>query len=160
MKPVYLSLGSNMGDRERYIRTAIEKLESPTMHVLRVSPVYETAPLELTAQRWFLNLALEAETGMFPLQLLAWVQKIERALGRLRTVPNGPRIIDIDILLYGSAQIHTDSLEIPHPRMCQRRFVLAPLADLVPDLRHPSALQTIQQLLEAAPQQKIAEYAG
>ena len=155
MKTVYLSLGSNIGDRETNLRSATEQLESPALHVLRMSPVYETEPVGYTDQRWFLNLVVEAETDLFPLQLLARIQKIERALGRVRTVPNGPRTIDIDILLHGRAVVHSATLEIPHPRMAERRFVLAPLADLAPDLRHPVTRQTVRQMLEAAPMQTM-----
>ena len=108
------------------MRAAIERLGAPGLRVLRVSAVYETEPVDYTDQRWFLNLVVEAETSLFPLQLLARAQKIERVLGRVRTVPKGPRIIDIDILLYGTAVMHGAKLEIPHPRMAERRFVLAP----------------------------------
>ena len=94
---------------------------------------------------------VEAETTLFPLQLLARVQKVERVLGRVRTVPKGPRIIDIDILLYGTAVMRGGKLEIPHPRMAERRFVLVPLHDLAPDLRHPVARKTVAELLHAAP---------
>src|SRR5271157_1770740 len=131
---IYLSLGSNVGDREANLRTAIERLAAPDLRVLRTSPVYETEPVDCTAQRWFLNLVVEAETGLFPMQLLARMGKIERALGRIRAVPKGPRTIDIDILLYGQAVIRSATLEIPHPRMAERRFVLAPLADRAPGL--------------------------
>jgi 2-amino-4-hydroxy-6-hydroxymethyldihydropteridine diphosphokinase len=123
--------------------------------VLRESPIYETEPVGYADQRWFLNMVVEAGTALFPMQLLTRIGKIEHTLGRVRTVPNGPRTIDIDILLYGSAAIRTPRLEVPHPRMHERRFVLAPLADLAPDLRHPVLRQTIRQLLEAAPQQAL-----
>jgi len=151
MKLVYLSLGSNIGDREANLRAALEHLESTGLHILRVSPIYETEPVDYTDQRWFLNLVAEAETELFPLQLLQRTQKIERALGRVRTVAKGPRTIDIDILLYANAVVRTSALDIPHPRMANRRFVLAPLADLAPDLRHPVTHLTVRQMLEAAP---------
>jgi 2-amino-4-hydroxy-6-hydroxymethyldihydropteridine diphosphokinase len=150
-KLTYLSLGSNIGDRERNLRAAIERLAAPSLHVLRVSPVYETEPVDYTDQRWFLNLVVEAETTLFPLQLLARVQKIERVLGRVRTVPKGPRTIDIDILFYGMAVMHGGKLEVPHPRLAERRFVLAPLHDLAPALRHPVTRVTVAELLHAAP---------
>ena len=111
--------------------------------------------MDYTDQRWFLNLAVEAETDLFPMQLLKRVGKIERVLGRVRTVAKGPRAIDIDILLYGSAAVRTPELEIPHPRIAERRFVLAPLADLVPELRHPITRKTVRELLDAAPQQAV-----
>jgi 2-amino-4-hydroxy-6-hydroxymethyldihydropteridine diphosphokinase len=151
VKRVYFSLGSNVGEREAHLRSAIEQLESPALHVLRTSPIYETEPVEYTAQRWFLNVVVEAETDLFPLQLLTRTQKIERALGRVRTVSKGPRTIDIDILLHGNTVMHSAKLEIPHPRMAERRFVLAPLSDLAPDLRHPASRLTVRQMLDAAP---------
>jgi 2-amino-4-hydroxy-6-hydroxymethyldihydropteridine diphosphokinase len=151
MKTVYFGLGSNMGDREYNLRTAIEQLAAPDLRVLRTSPIYETEPIDYTAQRWFLNLVVEAETGLFPKQLLSRTAKIERELGRIRTVAKGPRTIDIDILLYGKAVVHDRTLEIPHPRMADRRFVLAPLADLVPGLRHPVTHKTVREMLDAAP---------
>ena len=160
MKTIYLGLGSNIGDREAQLRAAIERLASNDLRILRVSPIYETEPLELTAQRWFLNLVLEAETSLFPMQLLARVGRIERALGRVRTVPNGPRTIDIDILLYGASVVRSEKLEIPHPRMGERRFVLAPLADLSPELRHPVTHRTVKEMLEAAPAQKVRRVGG
>jgi 2-amino-4-hydroxy-6-hydroxymethyldihydropteridine diphosphokinase len=151
VKTIYLSLGSNVGDRQANLRAALERLAAPDLRVKRVSPVYETEPVGYLDQRWFLNLAAEAETDLFPMQLLARTQKIERALGRVRTVPNGPRTIDIDILLYGKAVVRSARLEIPHPRMTERRFVLAPLADLAPALRHPVTHQTVREMLDAAP---------
>ena len=154
MKTIYLSLGSNVGDREGHLRAAIERMAAD-VRVLRVSPVYETEPVDYTAQRWFLNLVVEAETDLFPLQLLARTQRIERALGRVRTVPKGPRTIDIDILFYGGTAMRTATLEIPHPRIAERRFVLAPLADLAPALRHPVTRRTVREMLDAAPAQVV-----
>jgi 2-amino-4-hydroxy-6-hydroxymethyldihydropteridine diphosphokinase len=148
-------LGSNIGDREANLRAAIQSISAAGIPVLRESPVYETEPVGYADQRWFLNMAVEAETALFPMQLLMRTGKIERALGRVRTVPNGPRTIDIDILLYGNTVVHTPRLEIPHPRMQERRFVLAPLADLAPELRHPILRQTVRQMLQAAPPQTI-----
>ncbi len=155
MKTIYLSLGSNVGDRERHLQTALARLESPDLHIQRTSPVYETEPVDYTAQRWFLNLVVEAETILFPKQLLSRTARIERDLGRVRTVAKGPRTIDIDILLYGKAVVESVTLEIPHPRMAERRFVLAPLADLAPQLRHPVTHKTVREMLDAAPPQKL-----
>ena len=155
MKTIYLSLGSNIGRRETHLNAAIERLNAPDLHVLRVSPTYETEPVDYLPQPHFLNLVLEAETTLFPMQLLARVGRIERVLGRVRTVPKGPRIIDIDVLLYGQSIIRTAKLEIPHPRMAERRFVLAPLADLSPDLRHPATHRTVKEMLDAAPRQGV-----
>jgi 2-amino-4-hydroxy-6-hydroxymethyldihydropteridine diphosphokinase len=155
VKTVYLSLGSNVGDREANLRAALERLPAAGVRVTRISPIYETEPVEFTEQRWFLNLVAEAETELFPMQLLARLKRIERALGRIRTVPKGPRTLDIDILLYGQAVVRSADLEIPHPRMAERRFVLAPLADLAPGLRHPVTRQTVRETLEAAPAQVV-----
>ena len=155
MKTVYLSLGSNIGDREAHLRAAIEALPACGVNVRRVSPIYETEPVEFTAQSWFLNLVVEAETELFPLQLLACTARIERKLGRVRTVPKGPRTLDIDILFYGSAVVRSAKLEIPHPRMAERRFVLAPLADLAPELRHPVLQKMVRELLAEAPPQTV-----
>jgi 2-amino-4-hydroxy-6-hydroxymethyldihydropteridine diphosphokinase len=154
-KTVYLSLGSNIGDRARNLQAALAQLAAPDLRILRTSSAYETEPVEFTAQRWFVNLAAEAETELFPLQLLSRISRVERALGRVRTVPKGPRTIDIDILFYGRAIVRTPTLEIPHPRMAERRFVLAPLADLAPELRHPVTRKTIREMLDAAPKQVV-----
>jgi 2-amino-4-hydroxy-6-hydroxymethyldihydropteridine diphosphokinase len=154
-KSVYLSLGSNIGDRARNLQAALEHLAAPDLRVLRTSPVYETEPVEYTAQRWFLNLVAEAATELLPMQLLLRIGRVERALGRVRTVPKGPRTIDIDILFYGRSIVRSAKLEIPHPRMAERRFVLAPLADLAPDLRHPVTGRTIREMLDAAPPQAV-----
>jgi 2-amino-4-hydroxy-6-hydroxymethyldihydropteridine diphosphokinase len=155
LKLTYLSLGSNIGDREANLQKAIEHLDAERVHVLRTSPIYETEPLEYTDQRWFLNLAVEAETELLPMQVLARISKIERELGRKRDIAKGPRTIDIDILLYGRAVIHTSKLEIPHPRMAERRFVLAPMADLAPDLRHPVTGRSMREMLDAAPPETL-----
>ena len=155
MKVIYLALGSNLGDRAANLRTAIDSLPATGILVLRESPIYETEPVGYARQGWFLNMVVEAETALFPMQLLARTAKIERALGRVRMIPNGPRTIDIDILLYGKALVRSARLEIPHPRMQERRFVLAPLADLSPGLRHPVSRKTVRQMLEEAPAQNI-----
>ena len=155
MKLIYLALGSNIGDRDANLRAAIQNISTAGIVPLRESPIYETEPVGYTDQRWFLNMVVEAETALFPMQLLTRTGKIERALGRVRTVPNGPRTIDIDILLYGNAVVRTPRLEIPHPRIQERRFVLAPLADLAPDMRHPVLHKSVRQLLDAAPPQTI-----
>ncbi|MGA2149443.1 MAG: 2-amino-4-hydroxy-6-hydroxymethyldihydropteridine diphosphokinase [Bryobacteraceae bacterium] len=154
-KLIYLSLGSNIGNREDHLRAAVERLGPAGVRVLRASPLYETEPVDYTAQPWFLNQVVEAETELFPLQLLKVTQRIERELGRVRSVPKGPRTVDIDILFYGRAVVHTERLEIPHPRLAERRFVLAPLADLAPDLRHPVTKRTAREMLAAAPEAQV-----
>jgi 2-amino-4-hydroxy-6-hydroxymethyldihydropteridine diphosphokinase len=154
-KLVYLGLGSNIGDREANLRAAIDRLPANGIEVLRVSPIYETEPVDYTDQRWFLNLVVEASTALLPMQLLARTGRIERELGRIRAIAKGPRTIDVDILLYGRSLIRSAKLEVPHPRMGERRFVLAPLADLAPDLRHPATGSSIRQMLDAAPPQMV-----
>ncbi len=155
MKVVYLSLGSNLGDREAMLREAIRRLESPQLHIRRVSSVYETEPQDFREQPWFLNVVVEAETGLFPLQLLGLVRKVELALGRRRFVVKGPRTIDIDILLYGGFVIDRPELAIPHLRMTERRFVLEPMVELAPELRHPVLRRTMRELLASTMGQTV-----
>ncbi len=147
MKTVYLALGSNVGEREQMLQAAIDALEAPDLRIRRISPVYETEPMEVRNQRWFLNLVLEAETSLFPRLLLARIARIEKALGRKRLLPKGPRPIDIDILAYGSFVVETPELQIPHARMGERKFVLAPLADLAPEWRHPVSRKSVREML-------------
>lgn len=147
MKTAYLSLGSNVGDREAHLKRALDRLAREDIRVKRKSSIYETEPQDLRKQAWFLNLAAEIETSLFPRQLLHRIQHIEREMGRKRVIAKGPREIDIDILLYGNFVISTEVLTIPHPRLSERRFVLQPLADLAPDLRHPVSHVSIRELL-------------
>ena len=147
MKTAYLSLGSNVGDRERHLQSAIDLLDSAGIRVIRRSSMYETEPQDLRSQAWFLNMVVEVETSLFPRQLLHAIQRIEKELGRKRMIAKGPRTIDIDIVLFGSFVVSTAALEIPHPRFPQRRFVLEPLAELAPDLRHPVSHKTVHEML-------------
>ena len=149
MKRVYLGLGSNLGDREAMLKSAIDQLESPDLHVLRTSSIRETAPAYVLDQPYFLNQVVEAETSLFPKQLLSRLKKIEIALGRKPTRPKGPRAIDLDILFYADAVVSMADLEIPHPGIAERRFVLEPLAELAPDLRHPVSGKTVREMLLA-----------
>ena len=136
-----------MGDREQNLLRAGELLEEAGVRIVRTSSLYETEPQDVRDQPWFLNTVIEVETNLFPKQLLARIHKIERELGRKRTVPKGPRTIDIDILLYGSFVIETAQLQIPHPRMTERRFVLEPLQEIAPGLRHPVTKKTVSEML-------------
>ncbi|MGH9702257.1 MAG: 2-amino-4-hydroxy-6-hydroxymethyldihydropteridine diphosphokinase [Candidatus Acidiferrales bacterium] len=147
MKRVYFSLGSNVGDREQNITRAIALMAERGIHTVRQSSIFETEPVGLRAQGWFLNCAVEAETDLMPRQLLHVIQGIEQELGRRRMVANGPRTIDIDILLLGTSVIHSQELDVPHPRMTDRRFVLVPLNEIAPSLRHPVLKNTIAELL-------------
>lgn len=144
-----------MGDRHENLRQALELLEADRIRILRRSSLYETEPQELKHQPSFLNAVAEIETELFPMQLLGRIHKIERALGRKRVVPKGPRTIDIDILLYGAFIIHTAELQIPHPRLTERRFVLEPLLELAPDLRHPATRRPVRESLHATAGQKV-----
>ena len=155
MKTVYLALGSNIGDREAHLHQALETLQSRDLRLRRASSLYETEPMGLREQSWFLNLVAEFETELFPKQLLQRLHRIERALGRRRTIVNGPRTIDIDIVLYANAVVKTPELEIPHPRYRERRFVLEPLAELNPALRDPETRQTIAAMLETVRTQSV-----
>lgn len=155
MKLVYIALGSNLGDRAENLRLAREQIEAPDLRVLRASSIYETSPRDVEDQPWFLNQVIECETDLFPRQLLARLQKIERAMGRKRTIAKGPREIDLDILLFGNAVVKAPELEVPHPRMTERRFVLEPLAELVPDKRHPGTRRTMREMLAKVANQVV-----
>ena len=155
MKTVYLSLGSNIGDREAMLHRALEALNAAGIAVTRTSSLYETEPQDLLHQPWFLNLVAECQTELFPLQLLRRVKKIEAEMGRTRSIAKGPRTIDIDILFYGSFIVQTPELTIPHPRLGERRFVLAPMAELAPDLRDPVTRRTMRDLLAATAGQAV-----
>lgn len=149
-KIVYLSLGSNVGDREKNLNLAIERLGT-LGEVFAVSSFYETEPVEFTAQPWFLNCAVKLDTEKMPKQLLAGILDLEQKMGRRRVRKKGPRIIDIDILLFGNSIVETQGLTIPHPAMHERRFVLEPLAEIASEARHPALKKTVRELRDALP---------
>ena len=146
----YLSLGSNVGARETHLRDAFVQLGT-IGRVVAASSFYETEPVEVTDQAWFVNCAVALETSKTPQQLIAAILSIEKKMGRKRVHEKGPRSIDIDILLFNNEVVDSKDLTIPHPAMHQRRFVLEPLAEIAPDARHPVFKKTILELLDALP---------
>jgi 2-amino-4-hydroxy-6-hydroxymethyldihydropteridine diphosphokinase len=151
MKQVFLSLGSNIGDRVAHIRRALELLPNVGVEVRRVSSFYQTEPVDFLPQRWFVNCVVEVGTDLMPLRLLKTLQSVERALGRRPGIPKGPRTIDIDILLYENVVVRSSVLTIPHERLSERRFVLIPLRELAGDLRHPVTQRTVVEMLHDTP---------
>ncbi len=152
-KTVYLSLGSNIGEREKNLRAAIASLPNANVRVTRVSSFYETEPVDLREQPWFVNCVVEGTTKITALELLHALREIERRMGSQKLVPKGPRLIDMDILLYGEETIDTPDLQVPHPRMLLRKFVLVPLAEVAPNVKHPSWNGTATKLLAETPDQ-------
>jgi 2-amino-4-hydroxy-6-hydroxymethyldihydropteridine diphosphokinase len=148
---VYLSLGSNVGDRGKNLRDAIAALGEAGARVTRVSSTYETEPVDYLNQPWFLNCAIETETELGALELLHALREIEMQMGSKKLIAKGPRLIDMDVLLYGDEVIDTEELLIPHPRMQLRRFVLEPLAEIAPRVRHPASGLTVSEMLARTP---------
>jgi 2-amino-4-hydroxy-6-hydroxymethyldihydropteridine diphosphokinase len=146
---IFLSLGSNVGDREKNLRTAVAALPELGVQIKEVSLIYETEPVDLLEQPWFLNCVVQGETTVPPAALLRELRELERRMGSKKLVARGPRLIDLDILVYGRQTIDSPELQVPHPRMHLRRFVLAPLAEIAPNLKHPSWSGTAAQLLAA-----------
>ena len=147
----WLGLGSNEGDSASNLTDAIRRLKAEGIRIISRSPVYRTEPVGLREQAWFLNQALEISTGLGPSALLRKAKKIEKAMGRKSDPRNGPRPIDIDILLAEDAVVRTAALEIPHPRLAERRFALVPLARIAPDRIHPLLKKRIRTLLRVCP---------
>jgi 2-amino-4-hydroxy-6-hydroxymethyldihydropteridine diphosphokinase len=150
MQKAYISAGTNLGDRKANLESALISL-AEGCSVCRVSSFFETEPVGYLDQPWFLNIAIEVETGLTPLQLLNLCKSIEESCGRTRSFPNAPRTLDLDILLFDALIITEEGLSIPHPRMAERKFVLVPLAQIAPDVMHPVLKKSIQSLLEACP---------
>lgn len=143
----YIGLGTNLGDRELNLRTALKELGTlPTIELCRMSSLYETAPVGLTEQPDFLNQVVSVRTTLSPRQLLNALLHIENKMGRTRTIRWGPRVIDLDLLVYGNAQVEMPGLTVPHPRLRERAFVLTPLAEIAPALILPGGEETIESL--------------
>ena len=157
MTAVYLGLGSNLGDREKNLSWALALLSRQTK-LARISSIYETAPLGYTQQPLFLNLACQVTTQDKPLKLLEKIKAIEWNMGRRESFRNAPRVIDIDILLYGDLVLHSPELTIPHLRMTERAFALLPLEEIAPDLTHPEAHKTIKELARQVNHQGIHKW--
>jgi 2-amino-4-hydroxy-6-hydroxymethyldihydropteridine diphosphokinase len=147
-KKVYFSLGSNIGDREANLRAGIAALARTGVRVTRVSAFYETEPVDYLEQAWFLNCVVQGKTEVQALELLRKLREIETRMGSKKLVAKGPRLMDMDILLYGQETIDTAELQVPHPRMHLRRFVLVPLVEIAAEARHPGLEITAAQMLE------------
>ncbi len=159
MPAILLSLGSNLGDRFNYLRSAMELLRESRISIFRCSSVYETEPVQFTDQPDFLSMVVAARTPLGPDAVLAACQEIELRLGRRR--PEKARTIDIDLLYYGTLQLSTGDLELPHPRLHERRFVLVPLQEITPDFLDPARNQTVDSLLKHCPDQsRVTEFSG
>lgn len=155
LERAYIGIGSNLGDPLVNCRRAIQAILADSRNrPVGCSPLYRTEPVGKKDQDWFVNGVLAVDTSLPPRNLLHFLQGIEKAMGRIRKERFGPRIIDLDILLYGDRTCREEDLQIPHPRLAERRFVLAPLQDLAPDLLHPETGRRISELLAALPQRE------
>lgn len=150
-----MSLGSNLGDRARNLREAIAAVRNAGIDVTRISSAYETEPVDYLDQPWFLNMAAEAETELAPAVLLQALRGIETQMGSKKLIAKGPRLIDMDILLYGDEVIDTPELQVPHPSMHLRRFVLEPLAEIAPNMRHPISGLNVSEMLAQTPDKSV-----
>jgi len=160
MITIYLALGSNIGDREKNLREAIRLLGESVIRIGKVSSIYETEPVDYLDQAWFLNAVLEAQTDLPALQLLSTLRKIELQMGSKKAFDKGPRLIDLDILLYGDDTIAIPDLQVPHPRMLLRNFVLVPLAEIAPTLKHPTWPASVAELLSNSPDPSVVRLAS
>jgi 2-amino-4-hydroxy-6-hydroxymethyldihydropteridine diphosphokinase len=154
---IYLGLGSNLGDRSAYVEKALGEMD-PDVFLLRRSAIYETAPWGFEDQEDFLNMVIEAETELNPPALLRRIKQIEKRVGRQATFRNGPREIDIDILLYDDWQYAEGGLNIPHPRLHERVFMLVPLTEIAPDMIIPGQEKSVAQLIEGLDASGVREY--
>ena len=150
---VYIALGSNLGAREEYLKSAVRALIKCRVDVTRTASLYSTAPRDVPEQPWFLNTVLEADTDLGPDELLSACLEIEKENHRVRvdTARKGPRTLDLDIIFYGSQVIRTQALTVPHPRFSTRRFVLVPLAEIAPAFIDPGSGNTMAQVLKNCP---------
>jgi len=156
MSRAYLSLGSNLGDSVAMLRKALKMLPAAGIRVGRVSSLYKTEPVEFLDQPWFVNCVTEVSTSLPPRALLRKLKSVEHGLGRRRGKPKGPRLIDIDILLYENVTVRSSRLTVPHPRLSERRFVLVPLREIAPKAAHPVSGKTISEMLrETADKSKV-----
>jgi 2-amino-4-hydroxy-6-hydroxymethyldihydropteridine diphosphokinase len=153
MSIVHIGIGSNLGDREEHCLEAVRLFSEKRIHVRRRSSMYETEPWGVKNQPSFINMAIEAETGLTPARLLEVLKIIEDEVGRVETFRWGPRVIDLDILFYDDLVMNTPELTIPHPRAHEREFVLRPLTEIAPDKIHPVLRKTIKELLADLPTQ-------
>lgn len=148
MAKIYLSLGSNIGDKHKFLNDALKSLE-PHIKLQEISSLYQTAPWGKTDQPAFLNMCVAGETSLLPLELLSFTKSIETQLGRTRTEKWGPREIDIDMLFYDDEVIKSPGLEVPHPHLSERAFVLIPLAEIAPEFKHPVLDKSMAALAES-----------
>jgi 2-amino-4-hydroxy-6-hydroxymethyldihydropteridine diphosphokinase len=145
----YIGIGSNLGDKVYQCETAISDiLRADQNKLLAKSSLFKTKPIGYTSQDWFINGVIKIETDLEPLELLQVLKDIESRLGREKTFRWGPRVIDLDILLFDEEEIEMEGLQIPHPRLQERQFVLIPLAEIDPEVIHPVLKKTIRELLE------------
>jgi 2-amino-4-hydroxy-6-hydroxymethyldihydropteridine diphosphokinase len=155
---IYLGLGTNLGERLANLKLAIKDL-APGVTVIRTSPIFETEPWGFVDQPWFLNLVLEGETNFSPLELLQYLKTLEKNLGRTPSFHYGPRLIDVDILFYDELVLKTGQLEIPHPQVVERAFVIVPLFHLAPDLCHPVLGLTMREIMKNVEDKGVYLYA-